>query len=152
MPKETSTWLVVKVGDLQCGLPITDVVETMRPLPSRVLSNVPDFLKGVSRIRGKPTPVVDLGVLLQGKASAGGRVVTLRFGERQVGLAVDHVLGVVDVDAGDVGDLAPLLQAAAEHVLTELGQLDQELFMALDAGRVISEDLWSEVEGTGADA
>ena len=146
MHEGASTWLVVKVGDVQCGLPIANVIEMMRPLPSRALANVPAFVTGVSRIRGMPTPVVDLGILLLGKPGVGGRVVTLQIGDRQVGVAVDGVVGVVDVKAGDVGELAPLLKGAAENHLTGLGQLDRDLFMALHASRVIPEALWAELD------
>jgi purine-binding chemotaxis protein CheW len=56
--------LVVGVKGRLCAVPLTHVIEIMRPLPVEPISDVPLFVQGVSIIRGIPTPVVDLGALL----------------------------------------------------------------------------------------
>jgi chemotaxis signal transduction protein len=50
----------------------------MRPLPVERIAGMLSFVRGVSIIRGVPTPVVDLGVVLGTPGEAVDRFVTLR--------------------------------------------------------------------------
>jgi chemotaxis signal transduction protein len=62
---EVSPVLVVMVGTRACAFPLHHVAETMRPLPIQPVAGTPSFVRGVSVIRGTPTPVVDLKALLE---------------------------------------------------------------------------------------
>ena len=62
---ETSPVLVVLVGARACAFPLRHVAETLRPLPIKPVAGTPGFVRGVSVIRGTPTPVVDLKALLE---------------------------------------------------------------------------------------
>ncbi|HVZ36331.1 MAG TPA: chemotaxis protein CheW, partial [Polyangiaceae bacterium] len=56
--------LVCRVRARLCALPVTQVVETLRPLPAERLAGMPAFVTGVGMIRGEPVPIVDPGLLL----------------------------------------------------------------------------------------
>src|SRR5205809_310773 len=56
--------LIVAVRSGACALPLMHVIETMRPLPIEPMACALSFVRGISIIRGAPTPVVDLGALL----------------------------------------------------------------------------------------
>ena len=58
--------LVFRAGSMLCALRLADVIETMRPLGTRPLAGTPAFVRGVSIVRGVPTPVVDVARLLGG--------------------------------------------------------------------------------------
>jgi len=88
--------LIVGLEGCFCAVPITHVIETMRPLPVEPISGVPSFVQGISIIRGIPTPVVDLGAILGTPGERPERFVTLRVGDRQVALSVNAVVGVRD--------------------------------------------------------
>jgi len=125
--------LVTRVGDRICALPIDVVEETMRPLPIAPVSGTPSCVLGVAVIRGRATPVVD-GAVLVGKAPGHPRrFVTLRVGTRRVALAVDDVIGVRPLPAGEL----PPLVASAELV-ADLAMIDGELVVVLDATRVLA--------------
>jgi chemotaxis signal transduction protein len=66
---ETSPVFVVMVGARACAFPLHHVAETMRPLPIESVAGTPSFVRGVSVIRGVPTPVVDLKALLENSAN-----------------------------------------------------------------------------------
>jgi purine-binding chemotaxis protein CheW len=59
-----TSFLLCRGSSRLCALPLDSVAETMRPLPIEVLPGCPPFVRGVAVIRGRPTPVADLGVLL----------------------------------------------------------------------------------------
>ncbi|HWJ34839.1 MAG TPA: chemotaxis protein CheW [Steroidobacteraceae bacterium] len=139
--------LLVRVQSRVCAVPLMHVVETMRPLPLEPIAGMPAFVRGVSLIRGVPTPVVDLGLVLGvlgGVALNGAaeRLVTLRFGNRQVALSVDAVLGVRDLDLSTIQELPPLLSGAPQNIIDAMGMLDDEMLMVLRAGWELPDEVW----------
>ncbi|HEX5741409.1 MAG TPA: chemotaxis protein CheW [Pilimelia sp.] len=89
--------LLFRAGPLLCGLPLPDVVETLRPLPTRALAGTPACVRGVCVLRGAPVPVLDAAVLLTGSAAEAARFLSVRAGRGPVALATGPVLGVVEM-------------------------------------------------------
>jgi purine-binding chemotaxis protein CheW len=118
------------------------VLEIMRPLPIEPIRGMSSFVRGVSIIRGLPTPVVDLGAVLGAPGGGAERIVTLRLGERQVALSVDAVLGVRDLELSSIQELPPLLRGAAKDVVEAIGTLDEQFLMVLQAGRELPDEVW----------
>ena len=114
----------------------------MRPLPVERIAGMPSFVRGVSIIRGVPTPVVDLGVVLGTPGEAAERFVTLRLGDRQVALAVGAVLGVREFDISTIGELPPLLRGAPQEVVKGIGTLDEQMLMVLQTGWELPDEVW----------
>ncbi len=135
--------LIVGLQGRICAVPLKHVIETMRPLPVEPLSGVPSFVRGVSIIRGIPTPVVDLGAVLGTPNELAERFVTLRVGDKQVALSVSAVLGVRVLDTiMTVQELPPLLQDAASDIVAMIGTLDEQFLMVLQAGWELPDVVW----------
>jgi purine-binding chemotaxis protein CheW len=137
--------LIVAVQAGACALPLMHVVETMRPRPIEPISCALSFVRGISIIRGAPTPVVDLGALLGTSNGAPGRFVTLRLGDRQVALAVDTVVGVREFDALTIQKLPPLLGGASKEIIEAIGTLDEQMLIVLRAGWRLPDAVWQAV-------
>ena len=130
--------LICRVREWLCALPLSQVVETMRPLPIETLASMPDFVRGLARARGKPLPVVDLGAMLGASAPArASRFVMVRVEERRVLLAVEEVLGVRELEPAEAEDLPPLLGAGTESVVASVGVLDAALLVVLRGARLV---------------
>ena len=130
-----------RVGNRLCAIPLTHVIEIMRPLPIEVFAGPPLFVEGLSIIRGKPVPVVDVGKLLGDPQAPAGRFVTLRAADRSVALAVEGVLGVFALGNVAIGDLPPLLRDAGAEAISAMGVLDEELLVVLSHARIVPEEL-----------
>jgi purine-binding chemotaxis protein CheW len=137
--------LVVRVQTRVCALPLTHVVEAMRPLPLESIAGMPSFVRGVSNIRGISTPVVDLGAVLGALGCTAERIVTLRIGDRQVALCVDAVLGVRDLDPSAIQELPPLLRGASTEVIEAIGTLDERFLMVLRTGWELPAHVWQAI-------
>ena len=138
--------LLVRAGGRICALGVSSVVETLRMLPIQAVAGVPEAVRGLSIIRGVATPIVDLAALLGGSgATPAARLVLMRVGERPVALAVEAVLGMREVSGW--ADVPPLLQAASLSGIEALATLDSEFVYALDAARLISDEIWNSIAG-----
>ena len=130
-------WLLCRAGRRLCALPLAHVVETMRPLPIEKIAGSPQPVLGLSVVRGSPIPVVDVGALFGESETHPQRFVTVRTGERLVGLAVEEVVGVRSIDPDMLDDLPPLLRDAAGEVVSAIGRLDSELLLFLSTTRLL---------------
>lgn len=120
-------WLLCRVKDRLCGIPLEHVVETMRMLPIERVASAPGFVRGLSVIRGEAIPVVDVAALLEEQAEP-ARLVTVRVEGRRVALAVGAVEGIGEFEGRQ--PLPPLL--AQNEALGALAVLDRELLLVLE--------------------
>lgn len=136
-----------------CGLPPEHVEETMRPLPVQPLPGVEGYVVGVSIIRGKPCPIVDLRQFFEGSPGSEPprRLVAVRVDEhRRVALLVDEVLGLRTVSLSSTDQLPPLLRSANSNAIESLRILDGQLLGVLARGQLIPEDVWVRAAQVGA--
>jgi purine-binding chemotaxis protein CheW len=143
--------MVASAGRI-CALPMAHVRETMRPLPVERFPGAPEFVLGLSMIRGANVPVVDLALLLgaeQPERSA-RRYVTLKSGERDVALSVADVLGVRALESSSLSRLPPLVDSARSDMIEALGTLDAQLLRVLRAASVLSEAAWAALSASKA--
>src|SRR3954468_13599086 len=86
--------LVFRAGSLLCAVRLDEVIETMRPLPVRPLTGTPPYVRGVTIMRGVPTPVVDVARLIGGEQAGISRFVAVRTEHGPVAFATGPVLGI----------------------------------------------------------
>lgn len=148
----TSPVFVVMAGTRACAFPLHYVAETMRPLPIQPVAGTPNCVRGVSVIRGTPTPVVDLKALLDNgeNCPSYGRFVTLKLEDRQVAIGVDRVVGLRYLDSTQLGDLPPLLRDVNADLIESFGTRDAQLLLLLRAARIVSEEVWTTLALTQA--
>jgi purine-binding chemotaxis protein CheW len=112
---------------------------------------MPSFVRGLSIIRGRPVPVVDLAEATGVSGVVSARVVLLRVAEREVALAVSRVVGVRNIAGATLEELPPLLRAAQADVVDAIGTLDSDLLMVLRATRILPEESWRAVDLHGVE-
>jgi purine-binding chemotaxis protein CheW len=143
----SASWLICVSGSSTCGIPLTQVVESMRALTVERVPGMPSFMTGMAMIRGAQVPVVHLGELLgESTLSTPTRYITLKLDRRIVALAVDSVTGVMQLATDAVALLPPLLRAARSEMISMVGTLDNELLLTLETTKLIPETLWQQLE------
>ena len=138
---EAVTALVFRAGSLLCALPLDEVIETMRPLPSRPLTGTPGFVLGISVLRGVPTPVIDVARLLTGVAGEVERYVAVRTERGPVALAIGTVLGILDTEVGPA-DAHPALLGGSHRLVAGVATLGSEPLLLLQNMRAVPDEVW----------
>ncbi len=143
-------FLVLELAARRAALPLSCVVETMRPL---AIADLPDPVPGVlgaAVVRGVPHPVVDLDGLLGNRdPRPAARWVRLRAGNRWLVLAVPGATGVEELSPSAFEALPRLLDPGQGGMVGALSVLDSELLMILDEGRLLPADLVLPDPGPG---
>ena len=140
-PDEAVTALVFRAGTLLCALPLDEVIETMRPLDTRPLTGTPGYVRGISVLRGVPTPVIDVARLLAGTAGDVERYVAVRTERGPVALATGRVLGIRATDAGPART-HPALLGGTHRLVAGVGMLGSEPLLLLQSMRAVPDDVW----------
>lgn len=135
--------LLCRSGGRLCAFDVAHVRETMRALPVEAVPEMPPFVLGMAMIRGVASPVLDLACLVgQAPGRPARRFVTLRLEGRALALALDEVIGIRAVAAGDLAAVAPLLQDADAGMVQAIATLDEQLMVVLRAGRLLTDAAW----------
>src|SRR5262245_23524206 len=125
--------LVFRASNCLCALPLSVVVETLRPLPLTPLASAPQFVSGPCLLRGELVPAVDAAMLVCAvKESHPRRMIAVKAaGDRRVGLLVGDVLGLRTPDVLDLAKFPPLLRDCSEAAIADLTRLDESLLVVL---------------------
>ncbi len=134
--------LVIELAGCICAIPLSHVIETMRPLPVVPISSTLPFVRGMAVIRGIPTPVLDLGKLVGTPDEPARRFVTLRLGQRQVVLSVREVLGIIEMDPTTMMDMPSLLVGSSDNVIEAVGACDTQALVVLRSGWQLPDEVW----------
>ncbi|MGA5299109.1 chemotaxis protein CheW [Nucisporomicrobium flavum] len=142
--------LVFRAGPLLGALRLSEVVETMRPLPVHHLAGTPPFISGICVMRGLPTLVVDVTRLLSGGETAAERYVAVRTGRGTVALATGAVLGIHTLAADGEGRHAGLLGEAPARLIAAVGTVDAQPVLLLQSLHLVPDDAWAAAAATAA--
>jgi len=97
--------LVLRLGDLRCGLRASDVVEVLPAVRLAPLPGAPPIVEGLADVRGALMPVVDLRprlALPPKPTSPSDHLVVTRARGRPIALRVDRAESFTDLDPAAV--------------------------------------------------
>ncbi|MEU8818718.1 chemotaxis protein CheW [Actinoplanes sp. NPDC048796] len=141
--------LVFRAGPLLCALRLDEVIETMRPLETRPLAGTPAFVRGISVLRGVPTPVIDVSRLLGGGSAEPERYIAVRTDRGAVAFGTGAVLGVRNVEAEPSGGHPALLGGGNSRLVAGVGTLGTEPLLLLQSMRAVPDDVWEAAAAAG---
>ena len=123
------------------GVEIGRVEEIIRMQSITRIPNGPAFVEGVTNLRGRVIPVLDLRKRFGLPASdptRRSRIVVGELGEHTVGLVVDGVSEVLLVSSEAVELPSTLVTTADSAFLRGVAKLDERLILLLDLSRILS--------------
>lgn len=151
-------YLTFQLGAEEYGLAILKVREIIGLLDITAVPRTPEFVRGVINLRGKVIAVVDLRAkfgmpsvedtdqtcIIVVDAQAGDRVM-------QMGVLVDRVSEVRDIDAGSIEPPPAFGLAIDTSFILGMGKVSERVLMLLDVDKVLSVSELLAVDTVSAD-
>jgi purine-binding chemotaxis protein CheW len=106
-PAQVCEWIVLEVGNIRCGIPITQLQEINKQLDMTPVHHAPAYVRGVINLRGQIVTVVDLRVkfgLPPLDLDEERCIVVVRWSGESMGLLADRIQDIVVADAADILD------------------------------------------------
>ena len=106
-PVQVCEWIVLEVGNIRCGIPITRIQEINKQLDMTPVHHAPAYVRGVINLRGQIVTVVDLRAkfdLPPLDLDEELCIVVVRWSGESIGLLADRIQDIVVADAADILD------------------------------------------------
>jgi purine-binding chemotaxis protein CheW len=142
--REAITQLVVfQLGHELYGADISAVREVSPLQRVTRVPRTPGYVAGVTNLRGRVIPVVDLRLRLglpAAEATKATRIAVAELEGGQVGMIVDAVLEVLRVPAGAIEPPTQLLSKVDASNVQGVAKVDGKLIVLLDLDRVLARE------------
>lgn len=122
-------------------IPILKVQEIIKIPQITKMPGVPFYVEGVTNLRGRVIPVVNLKRILSlPEDSSGSKVVVISTGKITFGALVDNITGVVNIDEDKIEPAEEFLQHG-QNQIEGVARVDDRLLIIIDIKKLIpSED------------
>jgi purine-binding chemotaxis protein CheW len=129
-----------RVGEQAFCIDITSVLEIRGWTPTTPLPRAPDYMKGVVNLRGVVLPIIDLAARLglpTKEPSARHAIMVVKCGSRTVGLLVEAVSDIVELDDGMRQQTPDMGDDGGPGVIAGIFAVDGEMISLLDLDNVL---------------
>lgn len=144
-------FLVFSLGGEEYAVDILKVQEIRGYENVTRIANAPDFIKGVTNLRGIIVPIVDLRIKFHlDKVEYGGQtvVIVVNVGERVVGIVVDGVSDVMTLSPDQIKPAPEFGVALSSDYLSGLGSLDDRMLVLVDIDKLLTSEEMALVESS----
>ncbi|MCE8014141.1 chemotaxis protein CheW [Billgrantia desiderata] len=142
-------FLVFSLGEEEYAIDILKVQEIRGYENVTRIANAPDFIKGVTNLRGVIVPIVDLRIKFHlDKVEYGGQtvVIVVNVEDRVVGIVVDGVSDVMTLSPDQIKPAPEFGVTLSSDFLSGLGSLDDRMLVIVDIDKLLTSDEMELVE------
>ena len=132
---------VILVGEEEFGVDIEKLVEILRAQRIYHLPQLPSFFSGVIDVRGDVVPLVDLRIRFGFQAaSPKERIIIVRLGGEKVGLLVDGVKDIVDLQPDEEIKTPSMVTGLKAEYLAGLAKKGNRIIVLLNIETVLTSE------------
>jgi purine-binding chemotaxis protein CheW len=138
--EELETWVTFTLAGESYGLPVSHVQEILRVTGITRVPHAPNPVRGVTNMRGRVLPVVDLRLRLgmpQREVDGASRILVVESRDRPIGLLVDAVQQVVRLARSAVQPPPPDVMTTQSDYILGVYHLQESLVILLEVDRVL---------------
>ncbi len=132
-----------RVGNEMFAASINKVREIIRMTNIVEVPKAPRFIRGVINLRGSVIPVVDLKTkfdIPSGDDGKDARIIIAELGNLTIGLVVDAVSEVLQVDESSYEESPQLLSGGAEKFISGVVKKENQMIMVIDIDSLLTSD------------
>ena len=133
-------WVSFRLSDELYALPVEQMFEAVRVSDITPIPHAPVVVRGVTSLRGRVIPVVDLRVRLRLPATAidrSSRILVVESVGRQIGLLVDEARQLLHIPPSAVEAVPDDSRTRQSHYLRGLYRMGESLVILLELDHVL---------------
>lgn len=138
----TETFLTFYIDNRLFAIPSKQIVEIITVQKITYIPNLPDFVKGVTNIRGKIVPLIDLRTKFHLPSQPFDQHTCFIIAETEdctVGYIVDKVSDVTNIAKNQISDPPKATDSFAEYI-TGITRINEEITFIMDVEKIILDD------------
>ena len=135
--------VVFDLGGELYGVDIGTVREIIRMQEITHVPNAPEFVEGVTNLRGKVIPVIDLRRrfgMKEGEETSETRIVVVDIGGEDMGVRVDAVTEVLRITEQLIEQPSSVVTTVDSYYMEGIANLGERLIILLDLTKVLSQE------------
>lgn len=145
---QKGVFLTFYLGDEQFGLPITNVIEIVGVLPINEIPEAPEYIKGISNLRGEVIPIMDARLRFKKNLieyTDKTCLIVTKIQESLIGLIVDGVSEVKYIPEEGIVDNPMINSANSNKYIKKIARLENEMILILETEQLISKEEFEEI-------
>ncbi len=135
-------YLIFSIGNELYGIEIRFITEIIGIQPITVVPEMPEYVKGITNLRGKIIPVIDARLRFKKTVRDYDDrtcIIVLDTNEVSTGLIVDSVSEVIAISDEDIAP-PPDINKGGLKYLKGVGKADGNVKLLLDCKRILTDD------------
>lgn len=149
LEEQSHEFLVFSLGEEEYAIDILKVQEIRGYENVTRIANAPDFIKGVTNLRGVIVPIVDLRIKFHlDRVEYGGQtvVIVVNVADRVVGIVVDGVSDVMTLTPEQIKPAPEFGVTLSSDFLSGLGSLEDRMLVLVDIDKLLTSNEMALVE------
>ncbi len=146
---EEMQFVAFTLGNEEYAVDILSVQEIIRSADITRVPKAPDYVRGVSNLRGNIIPIIDshLRLNLPSKNDSSGinRIIVFRLEDSTIGMTVDSVTEVLSLDPENI-EVPQVMSNIDKHFIKGIGKIDERLLIILDLQNLLEICLYQKKE------
>jgi purine-binding chemotaxis protein CheW len=142
-------YLVFFLDNQEFAIAIEHVIDIINVSPLTKVPNVPDYVVGITNLRGKVIPIVDVRLRF-GKMSVDFNertcIIVVEYNSVPVGLIIDQVSEVITLDDDDIAPPPSFSQTLDTRFIAGIGKTETGIKLILDCRNLLYDDMFDFTE------
>ena len=143
-PQTLTQWVTFKLDGETYGVNVMEVQEVLRVTDIAPVPGAPSYVLGIINLRGNVVSVIDtrrrFGLPATENSDA-TRIVIIESGGQTVGIRVDAVAEVLDVDSSEIETSPDVGNEEAARYISGMVSRGEELVVLIDVNKIITEEM-----------
>lgn len=146
---EIKKYILFKLQEQSYGVDVNQIISIERNQHITKVPRTSSFIKGITVIREKTTPIIDLRERLLMKETTyteSSRILVVHIHGMQIGLIVDEATEVRDIDQEQIGPAPSLIGGVKDTYISGVANLEESLLIILEMETIFSSQEKSELQ------
>jgi len=145
-------YVVFVIEDQDFGVDITQAKEIINQTELTSIPNAPDFVEGVTNLRGEIVPIINLdrrlGINDLEREKEDTKIIIVEFENTLVGMEVEDVEGIIRLSTENIGEAPKITQGVNKEYISGVGKLEDEnkLLILLDLNKILTRNELKQLE------